>query len=210
MPAPPYSVGKIVPNRPSLPSSLMVARGNSPGSSHFMTLGAISRSAKSRTIFFSCSCSSESWKSKLFLRVLVTHSRSQWPLRTKPKQAIITYRMYGEKSQPLSIRSDEGEQFGGFWHRAGFFMRKHSSPVDQNFQFAHGVLHLGLNSVFRLQFALQAPGLASQIASNQAAADFHSHRVVYHRSPPFISPVLLPVKAPDPTMGPQLVQHFWR
>src|SRR5208283_4035919 len=68
MPAPPYSVGKIVPNKPSLPSSLIVARGNSPGSSHFMTLGAISRSAKSRTIFFSCSCSSESWKSKPFLR----------------------------------------------------------------------------------------------------------------------------------------------
>src|SRR5271165_948431 len=67
MPAPPYSAGKIVPSSPNLPSSLMVARGKSPGSSHFITLGAISRCAKSRTIFFNCSCSSESWKSKPFL-----------------------------------------------------------------------------------------------------------------------------------------------
>ena len=39
MPAPPYSGGKTIPSNPSLPSSLMVARGNSPASSHFMTLG---------------------------------------------------------------------------------------------------------------------------------------------------------------------------
>src|SRR5271157_2834572 len=64
MPAPPYSGGKIAPIRPSLPSSLIVARGNSAASSHFMMLGAISRSANSRTLFFRWSCSSLSWKSK--------------------------------------------------------------------------------------------------------------------------------------------------
>src|SRR5664279_563586 len=63
MPEPPYSAGNIVPSRPSFPSSLTVSSGNSLASSHFMTLGAISRSANSRTIFFNCSCSSESWKS---------------------------------------------------------------------------------------------------------------------------------------------------
>src|ERR1035441_454526 len=63
MPEPPYSTGKIVPSSPSLPSSFTVSSGNSLASSHFMTLGAISRSANSRTIFFNCSCSSESWKS---------------------------------------------------------------------------------------------------------------------------------------------------
>src|SRR5580658_7989775 len=65
MPAPPYSDGKTVPNRPSLPSSLMVASGNSLASSHVITLGAISRSANWRTLFFSCCCSSFSWKSKI-------------------------------------------------------------------------------------------------------------------------------------------------
>src|ERR1039458_10174831 len=70
MPAPPYSVGKMVPISPSLPSSLTVSSGKVPGSSHFITLGAISRSAKSRTIFFNCSCSSESWKSKPFLQIV--------------------------------------------------------------------------------------------------------------------------------------------
>src|SRR5271165_1905591 len=80
MPAPPYSTGKMVPSSPSLPSSLTVSSGNSPGSSHFMTLGAISRSANSRTIFFSCSCSSESWKSKPFLRELEKrHRLRKWP-----------------------------------------------------------------------------------------------------------------------------------
>src|SRR5437016_13757709 len=65
MPAPPYSGGKIIPRKPSLPSSLMVAIGKSPASSHVMTLGLISRSANSRTLFFNCSCSSFSWKSKV-------------------------------------------------------------------------------------------------------------------------------------------------
>src|SRR6476620_4626883 len=63
IPAPPYSGGKIVPNNPSLPNSLIVSSGNSLASSHFMTLGAISRSANSRTDFLSWSCSSLSWKS---------------------------------------------------------------------------------------------------------------------------------------------------
>src|SRR5579864_2094380 len=65
MPAPPYSGGKTVPSRPSLPSSLIVDRGKSPASSHFITLGAISRSANSRTVFLSCCCSSFSRKSKI-------------------------------------------------------------------------------------------------------------------------------------------------
>src|SRR5215467_4789658 len=65
MPAPPYSVGKMIPSSPSLPSSLIVANGNSPASSHFITLGRISRSANSRTLFCRCSCSSFSWKSKI-------------------------------------------------------------------------------------------------------------------------------------------------
>ena len=64
MPAPPYSGGKIIPISPSLPSSLIVASGNSEASSQRMTCGAISRSANSRTVFLSCSCSSFNWKSK--------------------------------------------------------------------------------------------------------------------------------------------------
>src|SRR3974377_868811 len=63
MPEPPYSVGKTVPSSPSLPSSLTITIGKSLASCHFMTRGPISRSANSRTIFFNCSCSSESWKS---------------------------------------------------------------------------------------------------------------------------------------------------
>src|ERR1039457_268759 len=72
MPAPPYSGGKIVPSRPSLPSSLIVASGNSQASSQRMTFGAISRSANSRTVFFNCSCSSFNWKSKDTLLDYVT------------------------------------------------------------------------------------------------------------------------------------------
>src|SRR5438105_1127458 len=64
MPAPPSSAGKIIPIRPSLPNSLTVASGYSPASSHFMTCGAISRAAKSRTLRRKCCCSSLSWKSK--------------------------------------------------------------------------------------------------------------------------------------------------
>src|SRR5216683_962482 len=64
IPAPPSSCGNTTPISPSLPSSLMVASGNSPASSHLRTLGAISRCANSRTLFLSCSCSSLSWKSK--------------------------------------------------------------------------------------------------------------------------------------------------
>src|SRR5208282_2505581 len=84
MPAPPYSGGKIVPIRPSLPSSLIVDRGNSQASSHFMTFGAISRWANSRTVFFRCSCSSLSWKSKRYSPHCVTadalrHSRLRIP-----------------------------------------------------------------------------------------------------------------------------------
>src|SRR5438552_14140064 len=64
MPAPPSSAGKIIPISPSLPNSLTVASGYSPASSHFMTCGAISRAAKSRTLRRKCCCSSLSWKSK--------------------------------------------------------------------------------------------------------------------------------------------------
>src|SRR5207245_7193906 len=54
MPAPPSSAGKTTPIRPSLPSSLIVENGKSPASSHLRTLGAISRSANSRTLFLDC------------------------------------------------------------------------------------------------------------------------------------------------------------
>src|SRR6266700_6123258 len=63
IPAPPSSAGNTTPSRPSLPSSLTVASGKSPASSHLRTCGAISRSANWRTLFLSCSCSSLSWKS---------------------------------------------------------------------------------------------------------------------------------------------------
>src|SRR6266567_847413 len=63
IPAPPSSAGNTMPISPSLPSSLTVESGKSPASSHLRTCGAISRSANSRTLFFSCSCSSFSWKS---------------------------------------------------------------------------------------------------------------------------------------------------
>src|ERR1700680_3420569 len=66
IPAPPKSCGKMTPINPSLPSSLIVESGNSPASSHLRTLGAISRSANSRTLFLSCSSSSLSWKSKSY------------------------------------------------------------------------------------------------------------------------------------------------
>src|SRR6266403_3601277 len=65
MPAPPYSAGKMEPMRPSLPISFTVSAGKCEPSSHFMTLGAISRSANSRTLFFKCNCSSLRWKSKM-------------------------------------------------------------------------------------------------------------------------------------------------
>src|SRR6202050_5104523 len=79
MPGPPYSAGKIVPSKPSLPNSLMVARGNSRASSHSMTWGRISRSANSRTLFLRCSCSSFSWKS---------NESSKWrlPCYASPRQ----------------------------------------------------------------------------------------------------------------------------
>src|SRR5208337_4901676 len=151
MPALPYSVGKIVPISPSLPSSLMVTRGNSAGSSHFITLGAISRSAKSRTIFFKCSCSSESWKSKPGLRVPNVRRRPQRPPRTKPKQAIITHRMEGDEianSNCLSpLRIDEGQQFVCAGRRTGFLVREHPPSVDQDLQLAHSMLHRGANSI---------------------------------------------------------------
>src|SRR6185437_14610996 len=63
MPAPPYSAGNTIPISPSLPSSFTVAKGNSLASSHFITLGAISCSANSRTLFLSWFCSSFSRKS---------------------------------------------------------------------------------------------------------------------------------------------------
>src|ERR1700761_4756593 len=62
-PAPPYSAGKIMPSTPMRPSSLIVSKGKWLASSHFITLGRISRSANSRMDFLSCSCSSVSWKS---------------------------------------------------------------------------------------------------------------------------------------------------
>ncbi len=45
------STGKMTPIKPSLPSCFTTSAGNSLASSHRMTLGAISRWAKSRTIF---------------------------------------------------------------------------------------------------------------------------------------------------------------
>src|ERR1700692_456468 len=77
MPAPPYSGGKMMPSSPSLPSSLIVARGNSLASSHFITFGATSRSANSRTVFLRCSCSSFNWKSTCLLATFNGARRSR-------------------------------------------------------------------------------------------------------------------------------------
>src|SRR5258708_9446728 len=79
IPAPPSCGGKGTPSSPGSLSSLMVASGNSPASSHLRTLGAIWRCANSRTLFLSCSCSSLSWKSKEFsyLRERLLHHRGR-------------------------------------------------------------------------------------------------------------------------------------
>ncbi len=44
-----------------------------------------------------------------------------------------------------------------------------------------GVSHLGVNAVFRLQFLLKAPGQASFVASNQAAANLNPNVLVHKR-----------------------------
>ena len=56
-----------------------------------------------------------------------------------------------------------------------------AAAVHEDFQLVVGKLHLGLNAVFRYQLALEAPGQASQTASNQAAVDFDL-RILVHGS----------------------------
>src|ERR1017187_239137 len=104
IPAPPYSGGKIVPIRPSFPSSLIVASGNSQASSHFMTFGAISRSANSRTLFLRCSCSSFNWKSKdppSPKRLAFTDCHPERP--GAPSQPLL---LAGVGSEASTVRSD--------------------------------------------------------------------------------------------------------
>src|SRR5215469_9209384 len=102
MPAPPYSWGNTVPISPSLPSSLTVASGKSPFSSHSMTCGLISRSANSRTLFFNCSCSSFSWKSKVASAHtgIVCSQVSAWKGDAEPEFLIKAQRPRGKKLRP--------------------------------------------------------------------------------------------------------------
>ena len=44
--------------------------------------------------------------------------------------------------------------------------------VDQHLKLSVGVADFRLNAVFRFEFALKAPGQATFVGSNQAAADF--------------------------------------
>ncbi len=57
--------------------------------------------------------------------------------------------------------------------------RENAVAINQYFQLTVGKSHLRLNAVFRFQFALQAPGQASFIGSNQAAVDFDSSFLVH-------------------------------
>ena len=50
-----------------------------------------------------------------------------------------------------------------------------AAAVDQYFQLVQRVLHLRLDAVLRFEFALQAPGQASQAGSNQTATNFYLH-----------------------------------
>ena len=54
-PPPPTASGKFEPSRPASPAARCNARGNSPLRSHSSMCGKISRSAKERTVFRSCS-----------------------------------------------------------------------------------------------------------------------------------------------------------
>src|SRR5882672_953565 len=62
-PAPPYSGGKRIPSIPIFPSFFMMSLGNCWVSSRWKATGAISFSAKRRTVWRVSSCSSLSWKS---------------------------------------------------------------------------------------------------------------------------------------------------
>ena len=52
--------------------------------------------------------------------------------------------------------------------------------VDQDLEISVGVADFRLNAVFRFEFALKAPGQASFVGSNQAAADI-DFGVLVHR-----------------------------
>src|SRR4026208_1611662 len=58
IPAPPYSSGKITPSSPSSASFGINSIGKCCSSSHSNTCGPISDSANSRTLNFTCRCSS--------------------------------------------------------------------------------------------------------------------------------------------------------
>src|SRR5438477_4511984 len=176
IPAPPSSAGKMIPIRPSLPNSLTVASGYSPASSHFMTCGAISRAAKSRTLRRKCCCSSLSWKSKgCLLR------RGQWG-----KQMIRTQFARREKAELLP--SSDVLQFAcgpGGQQIQNLFIAGHASrlligedeiAIGKNIehaQAAHAQTRLDAQFLAYRLFQLRRPG--ALFGSNQAALDFHFH-----------------------------------
>jgi hypothetical protein len=51
--------------------------------------------------------------------------------------------------------------------------------ADDDLELSVGKAHLGVDTVFRFEFALQAPGQASLVGSNQASANF-DFRVLVH------------------------------
>ena len=69
--APPYSSGAVSPNSPSWPIFCTTSTGKWCSRSHWPACGAISFSAKSRTVRRNCSCSGDS--SKLMAAMLTAN-----------------------------------------------------------------------------------------------------------------------------------------
>ena len=55
-----------------------------------------------------------------------------------------------------------------------------TATVGEDFKLVVGKLHLWMDAVFRYEFALKAPGQASDAASNQATVDFDLRILVHN------------------------------
>ena len=58
-------------------------------------------------------------------------------------------------------------------------VREDTAAIDQHLEFAVGKFHLRQDPVFRLEFALKAPGQASFVGSNQAAVNLDLEVLVH-------------------------------
>src|ERR1044072_314534 len=104
MQTPPYSSGKRTPVNPRSASLGSSSIGKCWASSHSITCGAISASANSRTLVFTCCCSSVNLKFMLFSTYFCTRQRHSRLSGDRPeclsKQQIV-------KTLILTHRGDE-------------------------------------------------------------------------------------------------------